>query len=194
MPQCYKLVYGTLEIDGVRMHQTKNKTPLEDARDRVEALGARQGDKVLDVCTGLGYSATEFARRGCRVTTVEKDANVLEIAKENKDSRELFNNPGIRIVNDDALTFVPSLEPCSFDVICHDPPRLSMAGELYSGAFYQELCRVLKNGGRLFHYVGSPGSKSGKNVAKGVKERLQQAGFVGVAWDESLQGFLAEKK
>jgi len=75
----------------------------------------------------------------------------------------------------------------------HDPPRFSLAGELYSLAFYQKLFRVLRHGGKLFHYTGKPGAHSGKNMAKGFKQRLVEAGFVGVRWDEGLQGFLCRK-
>ncbi len=194
MPQHYKLLDGTLEIDGVRMHQTARKTPLEDARDKINILHPRHGMKALDVCTGLGYSAIEFAYRGCRVTTIEKDARVLELAKENPDSQKLFNNPRIEIKNADALEILPTMPSECFDLIHHDPPRLSHAGELYSGAFYRELYRVLCSGGRLFHYTGLPGAKLGKNIAKGVKERLAQAGFVRIKWQEELQGFTAEKQ
>ncbi len=193
MPQHYKLIDGTVEIDGVRMHLTKDRTPLEDAKEKVDSLRVKNGLLALDICTGLGYSAIELGRRGCRVTTIEADPNVVEISKENPESKELFGNPRIRRFLGDAREFVKTLPTESFHVIHHDPPRFSLAGELYSGAFYAELFRVLKRGGRLFHYTGSPGGKTGKGITRGVKERLQQAGFTGVWWREKLQGFLAEK-
>lgn len=193
MAQHYRLVDGTFEIDGVRMHQTARKSPLQDAADKVAALDPADGMAVLDICTGLGYSALATARRGCFVTTVEKDSNVLQLAGQNKDSKCLFEHPRIRLVNEDAYAFVPTLPDASFDLILHDPPRFSMAGELYSGAFYTHLFRVLKPGGRLFHYTGTPGSGSGKNLPRGVKDRLLAAGFEHVTWVEDLLGFLADK-
>ena len=43
------------------------------------------------------------------------------------------------------------------DAILHDPPRFGIAGELYSqGFYYEQLARILKRRGRLFHYTGSP--------------------------------------
>ncbi|MBI2444852.1 methyltransferase domain-containing protein [Candidatus Micrarchaeota archaeon] len=193
MVQHYRLVDGTLEIDGVRMHQTVRKTPLQDAADKVAALRPDEAMAVLDICTGLGYSALSAARRGCWVTTIEKDPHVLALAMQNPDSEGLFDHRRIKIVNEDAYAFVPTLADASFDLILHDPPRFSMAGELYSGAFYSQLFRVLKAGGRLFHYTGTPGSARGKNLPRGVKDRLLAAGFQHVTWVEDLLGFLAEK-
>jgi hypothetical protein len=43
--------------------------------------------------------------------------------------------------------------------------------------FYHELYRVLRSGGKLFHYIGDPESKSGRSVTAGVLRRLEQAGF-----------------
>ncbi|MEM4254880.1 MAG: methyltransferase domain-containing protein [Candidatus Norongarragalinales archaeon] len=184
----------TLEIDGVRMHQTKNKTPLKDARDKTRALGVKNGAVVMDVCTGLGYSAIACAKAGAaKVYTIEKDTNVLEIAKQNRFSKELFSNPKIEIVNKDALQAVAGFPNEFFDFILHDPPRLSHAGELYSLSFYRELYRVLKNCGRLFHYTGTPGAARGKNIPKGVKQRLAEAGFQKIVWVEGCLGFVASK-
>jgi len=193
MPAFYRLVDGTIEIDGVRMHQTVRKTPVQDASDKVAALGVTSGSRVLDVCTGLGYSAIASAKKGAKVTTLEVDENVLELAKTNKDSAALFSSPNIKIKMGDAFESIDDFDDGSFDFILHDPPRFSLAGELYSLVFYQKLFRVLRRGGKLFHYTGNPGARSGKNMAKGFKQRLVEAGFVGVRWDEGLQGFLCRK-
>jgi hypothetical protein len=194
MPSSYRLVNGTLEIDGVRMHQTASKTPVQDARDKASALGIRRGEKILDICTGLGYSSIEAARRGAKVTTIEADEKVLEMAKANPASKELFGNPGIAIIVADAFAKIRDFPDSSFDAVSHDPPRLSMAGELYSLAFYRQLFRVLRRGGILFHYTGNPGRESGKNIPKGVKQRLVEAGFVRISWRDGLQGFLCTKR
>ena len=60
----------------------------------------------------------------------------------------------------------------------HDPPRFGIAGELYSQKFYDQLARVLRPRGRLFHYTGSPNKlTSGRDVPREVSGRLQRAGF-----------------
>jgi hypothetical protein len=64
------------------------------------------------------------------------------------------------------------------DAILHDPPRFGIAGELYSQAFYGQLARVLRRGGRLFHYTGAPNRRSGGRDLPGeVTRRLKLAGF-----------------
>ena len=73
---------------------------------------------------------------------------------------------------------VKSFEADSFSVILHDPPRFALAGELYSESFYRELYRVLREGGRMLHYIGSPGSKyRGKDLISGIQRRLDNCGF-----------------
>lgn len=192
-PVFYKLVGGTLEIDGVRMHQTSQRSPLQASEEMVSHLNIRRGDNVLDVCTGLGYTAIEEARRGAIVSTIEVDESVLRLARTNLPSKELFNNPKIEIIVGDALDEIKRFESEYFHAVSHDPPRFSLAGELYSQAFYHELFRVLAPGGRLFHYTGKPGEKTGKNYRKGTKQRLAQAGFQKIEWQEQAQGFTCTK-
>ncbi|WP_297092951.1 methyltransferase domain-containing protein [Thermococcus sp.] len=193
----YKLVPTippTIEINGIRMHRTKDVNPLQDTRNKVNAVKPREGETVLDTCMGLGYTAIESARRGAYVITVEKDPHVLELARINPWSRELFTGGRIQVIQGDAFEVVKRFNDESFDVVIHDPPRFSLAGHLYSEEFYRELYRVLKPGGRLFHYVGNPGKKyRRKDLQRGVMERLRKAGFVGVRRVEEALGVVARK-
>jgi predicted methyltransferase len=70
----------------------------------------------------------------------------------------------------------------------------SLAGDLYSLAFYQEAVRVLKPSGRIFHYIGDPESKSGARTTAGVIRRLQEAGFQRVNHAARAFGVVAYKK
>ena len=49
----------------------------------VSKAEVRGGEKVLDVGTGSGSVAVEFARLGCEVVAVEKDEQNLEVARKN---------------------------------------------------------------------------------------------------------------
>jgi predicted methyltransferase len=68
---------------------------------------------------------------------------------------------------------------------------LSLAGDLYAGEFYRHLFRVLRRGGRLFHYIGNLESKHGHRVAPGVVRRLKDAGFARVVHCPAACGLVA---
>ena len=78
------------------------------------------------------------------------------------------------------------------DAILHDPPRFGIAGELYSQVFYDQLARVLKRDGKLFHYTGNPNKlTTGRDVPREVAKRLEKAGFSARL---ALDGVLARKR
>ena len=189
----YKLVptdgAPTLEIDGIRMHRTRDITPERDAAMKLEALGLR-GGWVLDICTGLGYTALEALRRDAElVVSIEVNPIVLKMANINPWSRGLFQDKRIDIILGDAYEVVPSLPEARFDYIIHDPPRFALAGHLYSAEFYHSLLRALKPGGRLFHYTGEPGSRYRRiDLRKGVMRRLREAGFTDIRYHREVMG------
>jgi len=189
----YKLIDGTIEIDGIRMHQTSRKTPLEDAYDKVSMIPLKPTHIVLDICTGLGYNAIFASKVVKKVFTIENDPAVLSIAKDNTPSDELFTKENISIILANAEEVVDTFPAYFFDVVFHDPPRLKRAGNLYSEIFYSHIYNILKKGGYFFHYTGKPGSKSGKDIPSGVKRRLTNVGFKNIQWSESTLGFLSRK-
>jgi|YNPBryBLVA2012_1023415.scaffolds.fasta_scaffold00106_4 predicted methyltransferase len=189
----YKLLpvpgkWPTVCIDGIQMHRTVRMDPETDALKKVEALRPRIHDIVLDVCTGLGYTAITLAERGCRVVTLEKDPNIMRIARANPFSQPLFDRstesfppePGrIKLIMGDAAETVRTFGPGLFDAVMHDPPRFTIAESLYSAAMYAELFRVLKAGRWMLHYVGNPHRRHPKykNIIPNMMRRLRDAGF-----------------
>jgi len=179
-------------IAGFVMHRIKEIDPWQHAQRMIGAIAPVKGS-VLDTTTGLGYTAILAARAAEGVTTIELDPGAQAIAQLNPWSRELFANPRITRVMGDACEVVPTFAGESFDRVMHDPPTFALAGELYSGVFYRELYRVLKRGGRLFHYVGDPESKASGGVTRGVVRRLQEAGFSRVARHAEAYGVVGYK-
>ena len=179
-------------IAGFVMHRIKDIDPWQHAQRMIAAIVPVSGS-VLDTTTGLGYTAILAARTAESVTTIELDPGAQAIARLNPWSQELFTNPAITQVMGDACEVVPTLANESFNRIVHDPPTFALAGELYSGAFYRELYRVLKCGGRLSHYVGDPASKASGGVTRGVLRRLQEAGFARVVRRAEAYGVVAYK-
>src|SRR5579863_3095906 len=179
-------------IAGFIMHRIKDIDPWQHAQRMVAAIAPVSGS-VLDTTMGLGYTAILAARTAESVTTIELDPGVQTIARLNPWSRELFTSPNIMQVMGDACEVVPTFDDESFQRVVHDPPTFALAGELYSGAFYRELYRVLKRGGRLFHYAGDPESKASGGVTRGVIRRLQEAGFSRVVRHAEAYGVVAYK-
>lgn len=179
-------------IAGFTMHRIVDIDPMQDTLKKIATIAPIVG-RVLDTATGLGYTAIEAAKTAEQVITIELDPGAQEIARLNPWSRDLFNNPKIKQVMGDAFEVVATFDDNSFERIIHDPPVFSLAGELYSGAFYRQLYRVLKRGGRLFHYIGNLESKSSGTVTKGALKRLQEAGFARVVRRPEAFGVVAYK-
>lgn len=196
----YKLVpteWGapTFEIDGIKMLPSAKVSPFEDARTKV-ALVEPRGRRVLDTCGGLGYFAACCLDAGvAHVHSFEKSEDVLWLRTLNPwspdtdavDARDRFT-----LVSGDVSKKIERLPDASFDAVLHDPPRFGIAGELYSQVFYDQLSRVLRRGGKLFHYTGSPNRlTSGRDVPREVAKRLGKAGFDARL---ALDGVLALKR
>ncbi len=179
-------------IAGFVMHRIKDIDPMQDTLRKIAAISPITG-RVLDTATGLGYTAIEAAKTAGEVVTIELDPGAQEIARLNPWSRSLFTSANIHQIMGDAYEVVPTFEDESFARIIHDPPTFSLAGDLYSGAFYQQLYRILKRGGRLFHYIGDPNSKASGGVTKGALRRLQEAGFTRVVRKPEAYGVVAYK-
>ncbi len=179
-------------IAGFVMHRIKDIDPYADTLRKIAAIAPVVG-QMLDTATGLGYTAIEAARTAEEVVTIEIDPAVQEVTRLNPWSQGLFDNPKIRQVMGDAFEVVQTFEDQSFSRIIHDPPTFSLAGELYSGEFYRQMFRVLKRGGRLFHYVGDPNSKASGGVTRGVIRRLREAGFARVVRRPEAFGLVAYK-
>jgi predicted methyltransferase len=161
---------------GFPMHRVKNISPLEAAGLMIESLSPVRG-RVLDTAAGLGYTAIMAAKTAEKVITIELEPVAQEIARQNPWSKELFNNLKIDLIIGNCIDIILEFSSNTFSFIMHDPPALSLAGDLYSQEFYLHVFRVLKPGGKLFHYIGDPGKKSGERVTVGVIRRLHDAGF-----------------
>lgn len=183
-----------LEIDGLRMHLVKDfKTPLDYSKQVVAGLNIGKNDEVLDICTGLGYTAIAASKLAQKVTTIELSQTVLQLARWNPFSSELFSGRNIEVKNEDGFSALKGFKDKSFDIIIHDPPRFTHAPHLYSSQFYTELHRVAKTKAKLFHYVGSVGKEKGRKIEDEVRKRLEVTGFRDFRYAAKLQGWFFRK-
>jgi hypothetical protein len=183
----------TMLVSGLPMHRIKDTDPHRDTLEKIKA--ARPAGNVLDTCTGLGYTAIEASKlvHVAHVTTIELDLAALEICRSNPWSQALFANPKITQIVGDSFDEIAGLPDGAFTCVIHDPPYLSLAGDLYSLEFYRQAWRALSRNGRLFHYIGDPESKSGRSATAGVIQRLEQAGFRHVERAPRAFGVVARK-
>ncbi|MGD8632181.1 MAG: RsmD family RNA methyltransferase [Anaerolineales bacterium] len=182
----------TLLVSGIPMHRIKDTDPLQDTLSKIKTVKPLHG-VVLDTATGLGYTAIEAVRSADHVITIELDPEVLEIARLNPWSKRLFDHPRIERRVGDSYEMVGSFEEQTFDIVLHDPPTIALDGDLYGSVFYTQLHRILKENGRLFHYIGNPESPSGRSTTSGVIQRLNEVGFQDIRRAPEAFGIVARR-
>lgn len=203
----------TIELSGIRMHNIKEQDAITDAKNKINSINVH--GKVLDTCFGLGYTAITAAKinkstkdksaedKVTEVYTHERDPNIVEIAKHNPWSAEVFEgisnektnnrlNNKIKLKICNTVKEIKNYKNEFFDSILHDPPMFKLSQEMYSTEFYAQLFRVLKKSGEIYHYIGFPGAKKrGVDIAAGVIKRLEKAGFKDVK--RKYNGVVAKK-
>jgi hypothetical protein len=179
----------TFEIDGIKMLPTARVSPYADAERKVGLVQPR-GKAILDTCGGLGYFAACCLDGGAkRVLSYEINSSVIWLRSLNPWSPAA--GQGLDLSLGDICQEILKLPDRSIDAILHDPPRFGIAGELYAQSFYDQLSRVIKPNGRLFHYTGTPNRlSSGRDVPNEVSNRLRRCGF---ATEMNGDGVLAVK-
>ena len=166
----------TFEIDGIMMLPTSQISPYEDARQKVKLIEPR-GRTILDTCGGLGYFAAWCLQEGAaKILSFEINPDVLWLRGINPWSPQ--EAAALTLTQGDIVAQLLTIEDNAVDAILHDPPRFGIAGDLYSQTFYDQLARVLKPRGKLFHYTGTPNRlTTGRDVPGEVSRRLERAGF-----------------
>src|SRR5690606_4398384 len=143
-----------------------------------------------------GYFAAACLEAGAaEIVSFEKSEDVLWLRTLNPwspDPDVPEHGGRLQLRQGDVSQEIARLPDAGFEAILRDPPRFGIAGELYSQAFYDQLARVLRKGGRLFHYTGSPNRlTSGRDVPREVSRRLEKAGFQARL---ALDGVLAQRR
>src|SRR5690554_3198379 len=109
-------------------------------RHAAQRLSAKQGDEVLDVATGTGWTARLVARSGARVTGVDIAPGLIAAARQR--SAHVLPRIEYRLADAESLPF----ETGRFDRV------ISTFGVMFAGDHgraARELARVCRSGGRL---------------------------------------------
>lgn len=175
----YKLIPTSnrpiLQISGTSMH----KFPFVE-RIKADKLTG----KILDAGTGLGYTAIVAAETAEQIMTVEFDQNVIEMQKFNSYSQELFKRKNIKRLKGDIVKVIKKFPDQEFDFIIFDAGTPRSSGEFFSQNNYQEAYRVLKSGGKLYHYLPRHLITHGRDFAGEVILRLKKLGFSDIERNE----------
>lgn len=154
-----------------------SSTPMHK-KDFVDLIkNSKLTGKILDSGTGLGYTAIEASKTADELITVEIDKNVIEIAKLNHYSKDLFEKENIKLINADLIEEIKKFKDDSFDNVVLDTGIFRECGEVFSLSNYKEIYRILKKQGKLYHYVPSPEIKKGRSLISEVINRLKQLSF-----------------
>ncbi|MBS3176160.1 methyltransferase domain-containing protein [Candidatus Woesearchaeota archaeon] len=192
----YKLIptedWPTFTISSTPMHRHTRISPKVHAQLQVKEIFPVKGC-VLDTCCGLGYTAILAAKYAEKVYTFEIDPYVVELAKCNPYSQELFNNKKILLEQKDSCESIVNFKNNFFDRIIHDPPTFTYAPQLYEKKFHAELYRVLKKDGILYHYCPTPQKTKGNLLYPRIIRQLREVGFQNVVYHEHSSGIWARK-
>ncbi|OGR22173.1 MAG: hypothetical protein A2277_12820 [Desulfobacterales bacterium RIFOXYA12_FULL_46_15] len=194
----YKLVptktAPILEIDGIKMHRSKEVDPLVDAKEKTRMIVTRD-DITLDTCGGLGYSALFAVKAGAgKVVSTEKSHEVIKLRSLNPWLSKM-DQDRIDFIHEDVTRYIEGFKDNLFNSVIHDPPRFTSAtGDLYGKPFYDALFRVMAPKARLFHYTGSPKKiKTNDRFIMNTISRLEKSRFSAVCFRKDLQGIFARK-
>lgn len=184
--------WPTLTLSSAPMHRHTHISPREDTKLKIDEIEPVKGN-VLDTCCGLGYTAIMAAKKANEVNVFERDEYVLEIAKMNPYSQEIFNNKKIRLYVKDVFMGIKEFKNQYFDRVIHDPPTYKLSPELYSESFYEDLYRVMKQGAILYHYAPNPHKTKGEEFHKKIMALLKKVGFKDIEHHEKSSGVRAVK-
>ncbi len=173
-----------LKISGTSMHK---KEFLEQIR-KDKLKGA-----ILDSGTGLGYSSIIVSKTAEKVITIEIDENVIEIAKLNPYSKELFTNKNIKQIIGNIVEEIKRFHDKEFDFIIFDAGTVKGSEDFFSLNNYKEAFRVLKHRGKLYHYLPKHQYRRGRDFASEVISRLKTAGFKRTYRNKEGSYIIAEK-
>ena len=157
-----------LKISGTSMHKKEFVERIK--KEKLKGI-------ILDSGTGLGYTAIEASKTAEKIITIEFDKNVIEITKINPYSKDLFKKKDIELKIGDLTKLIKEFKDKSFDNIILDGGTPKSSGEFFSLENYKQTFRVLKNNGKLFHYIPKHHIKSGRDFASEIIKRLKKAGF-----------------
>ncbi len=134
-------------LNSIKEEALKNHVPIlqDETLDLIlMLLNIKKPNKILEIGTAVGYSAINFSKylafENAKITTIERNENMVEIAKKNISDMGLSEK--IEVVQADAVYYLQELKDDSqYDVVFIDAAK----GQYL--IFLKEAIRLVKNGG-----------------------------------------------
>jgi len=126
---------------GVMFGPERIAVAVDEVDKIVTLLNIKPGGRVLDLCCGIGRHSLELARRGFRVTGVDRTAKYLETAAKGAEKEGLT----VEFVRDDMRSF---RRPDTYDAIINMYTSFSYFEDPQEDCqVVDNACRSLKQGG-----------------------------------------------
>lgn len=175
--------------------------PGEPYQSFAEKIAAGKPDRVLDICSGTGYTARNIARLlpAGQIDALDISPEMLAVAKE-RSAEEGLGNINFHEESAAKLPF----ENSTFDAVCVSLGLHELPTSIRSSAL-KDIYRVLKPGGAIFAMdldrpssfgflmdaylaIGEP-EYSKEVLNDGIKNQLKDFGFTGVTKQTWLADF-----
>ncbi len=150
----------------------------------VDLTAPEKSDKVLDVATGNGFLAFEFAKRvsGANVTGCDMTRDMLLVAESMQRGRGI-DNLDFRVMDAESLGF----EDESFDIVSC---RFAFHHFTNPGKAVSEMARVCKTGGKIVLVDGLSSEDAAKSEYHNRIEQLRDPSHVRLYSEPELAGML----
>jgi len=126
------------------LYQSRHSFVWEYGRELLGMLGARAGERILDVGCGTGNLTAEIARAGAAVVGVDSSAAMIGQARKN------FPELAFDVADVCALPFVAEFDAVFSNAVLHWVPDAHLAAAA--------MARALKPGGRMVLEFGGKGN------------------------------------
>ncbi len=146
-----------LVLDSNAMFSEKDEFIYHEMLSHVPMCTHIEPKNILIIGGGDGGVAREVLRHDCtKVDLVEIDEEVIKVCKEYFASVGNWDDDRLSVTVKGGMEFISQAEDKSYDIVLvdtTDPSELS--GELFDGAFYAQVNRVLKDDGLIALQGGS---------------------------------------
>lgn len=150
-----------MDIDGIVMLTERDEAFFHEILVHVPLGACEKPEKILVIGGGDGGAVREIVKYPSvrEILVCDYDERVVTRSREFfPNLAKSFDDPRVRLEFRDAVEFVKTLPDESFDAVVIDGngPFPNFDGGLFSPSFYADVARILKTGGFVSTFAGTP--------------------------------------